>query len=300
VICLAHLVRKANGPVPFQTFLESYRRIRPGAEHELVLLLKGFDSEEDAQGIISDTEDLVSRSLHVPDEGFDVGSYLSAARQLEYASFCFLNSFSVIQSEDWLEKMSAALNDDVALVGASGSSTSHYSLLTSDVGFGPYRGIFGSRPTHQAALKIAREREGDFRGPLRRAAAASTMLPSFVRYFDRFPSYHVRTNAFLIRADVLKAVGAWRFERKIDAWRFESGRQCLLRQVEAMGFRAAVVGVDGEAYEKQAWHESNTFWQSRQENLLVADNQSRDYKDGDHSRKLFLSLLAWGENARPA
>jgi hypothetical protein len=125
-------------------------------------------------------------------------------------------------------------------------------------------------------------------------------LPVLARRFDPFPSYHVRTNAFLVPRDVIRAVRTWSFETKLDAWRFESGRRCLLRQVERMGLSAAVVGADGEAYEKRRWHESNTFWQSQQQNLMVEDNQSRDYRDGDADRRLFLSLLAWGEVANPA
>ena len=66
-----------------------------------------------------------------------------------------------------------------------------------------------------------------------------------------------------------------------------------------MSLRGVVVGADGEAYEKQRWHESNTFWQAQQENLVVEDNQSRDYRDGDGGRRLFLSLLAWGDAANP-
>jgi hypothetical protein len=220
--------------------------------------------------------------------------------KLDYDSFCFLNSYSVIPSDDWLGKMTAALEGEVGLVGASGSWTSHYSLLAYDLAFGPYRTIFRSDPAHLAALELAWARERDFRGPLRRALGAARSFPLVARHFDPFPSYHVRTNAFLVPHDVIRAVRTWSFDTKIDAWRFESGRRCLLRQVERMGLRAAVVGADGNSYEKKRWHESNTFWQSQQQNLVVEDNQSRDYRDGDASRRLFLSLLAWGAKANAA
>jgi hypothetical protein len=299
MICLAHLVRKANGPEAFRTFLESYRHIEPGVDHELVLLLKGFDSPADAGAILSLAEGLASDKIFLPDSGFDIGSYLAAAHELDYDSFCFLNSFSVIKSAGWLGKLAAALGDGVGLVGASGSWTSHYSLLAYDLGFGPYRHIFRCEPERLAALELARARGQDFRGPLRRGLAATLGIHILMRHFDSFPSYHVRTNAFLVPRDVIREVRTWKIETKLDAWRFESGRRCLLRQVEQMGLRGVVVGADGELYEKERWHESNTFWQSQQENLVVEDNQSRDYRDGDGSRRLFLSLLAWGDAAKP-
>lgn len=40
-----------------------------------------------------------------------------------------------------------------------------------------------------------------------------------------------------------------------------------------------VVGKDGEGYDKKEWRKSRTFRQSEQENLLVADNQTRDYQE---------------------
>jgi hypothetical protein len=299
VICVAHLVRKTNGPEPFRAFLESYRRHGAGEAHELVLLLKGFESREEADPVVSLADGLAADMLFLPDSGFDVGSYLAATRRLKHEIFCFLNSFSVIRTDEWLRKMTEALDKEVGIVGASGSRASHYSVLQYDLGFGPYRRIFRSHPARLAALESMRARVHDFRRPMPRALAAAKGIPLFARHFDQFPSDHVRTNAFLVPRDVIRAVPAWSFATKIDAWRFESGRRCLLRQVERMGLRAAVVGADGQAYEKERWHESNTFWQSQQQNLVVEDNQSRDYRDGDASRRLFLSLLAWGENANP-
>jgi len=41
-IAVVHLVREANGLEPFDTFMDSYRRMDSELEHDLVLLLKGF------------------------------------------------------------------------------------------------------------------------------------------------------------------------------------------------------------------------------------------------------------------
>jgi hypothetical protein len=61
---------------------------------------------------------------------------------------------------------------------------------------------------------------------------------------------------------------------KLSAYKFESGKESLTNQVRNLGLRVLVVGRDGQAYDPEHWHRSNTFWQSREENLLVADNQT--------------------------
>jgi hypothetical protein len=300
VICVAHLVRKANGLEPVEAFLDSYRRSDAGAEHELVLLLKGFESPADADAVLALADGLPARVLHFPDTGFDIGTYMAATRELAYDDYCFLNSFSVIRSEGWLGKLAGALNGDVGLVGASGSWTSHYSVISYYLAFGPYRNVFRSSAARLEALEAGMGRGGAVGGPIRHAAWATLRFPFALLYYERFPAYHVRTNAFLVPRRVIHSLRIWRFRRKVDVWRFESGKRCLLRQVEGMGLRAAVVSADGRVYDKRKWHESNTFWQAGQENLMVEDNQSRDYRDGDESLRLYLSLLAWGEHARPA
>ena len=57
-LALVHLVRKANGPEPFRRFLESYRAVDAGAPHDLVLLLKGFASQQEADTLAEGVEAL--------------------------------------------------------------------------------------------------------------------------------------------------------------------------------------------------------------------------------------------------
>jgi len=87
---------------------------------------------------------------------------------------------------------------------------------------------------------------------------------------------------------------------KLSAYRLESGNDSVTNQVLRLGLRVLVVGRDGEAYEPARWHLSNTFWQSREENLLVADNQTEAYLLSDSARRSELSEYAWGHFARPA
>jgi hypothetical protein len=61
-----------------------------------------------------------------------------------------------------------------------------------------------------------------------------------------------------------------------------------------MGLRALVVDRDGIAHEPRRWPDSATFWQGRQERLLVADNQTGAYARGGAERRAILAALAWG------
>jgi hypothetical protein len=54
-----------------------------------------------------------------------------------------------------------------------------------------------------------------------------------------------------------------------------------------------VAGADGRAYEAQHWPEARTFWISLQENLLVADNQTRAYAEGSDAARERLAYFAW-------
>jgi len=66
-----------------------------------------------------------------------------------------------------------------------------------------------------------------------------------------------------------------------------------------MGLGVVVVGRDGRGYEKERWAESETLWQGQQRNLLVSDNQTRQYAEADALGRAWLSRTAWGERAAP-
>jgi hypothetical protein len=72
-----------------------------------------------------------------------------------------------------------------------------------------------------------------------------------------------------------------------------------------MGLRVLVAGRNGRAYESSEWPASRTLWQGNQENLLVDDNQTRSYQEGDDDVRRALSGFAWGRlrdtgEARPS
>ena len=54
-----------------------------------------------------------------------------------------------------------------------------------------------------------------------------------------------------------------------------------------MNLQVLLVGREGRPYEKEEWSRSKTFRLDNQQNLLVADNQTRQYDQADlETRKL--------------
>ena len=120
------------------------------------------------------------------------------------------------------------------------------------------------------------------------------------RYFPPFPNHHVRTNAFIAARAVLERVRLRPMLFKFFALASESGKDGLTAQVGRLGLEALVVDRHGAVFARDQWHLSNTFRQSRQEDLLVSDNQTEAYACADAAGRARLSRLAWGEWARPA
>jgi hypothetical protein len=113
--------------------------------------------------------------------------------------------------------------------------------------------------------------------------------------FPRFPNVHLRSNAFCLRREIfVKSIVDLRFQKKLDAFLFESGPCGLTTQIINAGKRVAVVGRDGRAYGPRWWPFSGTFRQGIQSNLLVADNLTRTYDEAERSEKVRLAAMTWG------
>jgi hypothetical protein len=116
-------------------------------------------------------------------------------------------------------------------------------------------------------------------------------------WFDPFPNPHVRTNAFLMRREVMLSLHWGEVVTKSGAWRLENGKRSVTQQVWEEGLEALVVGRDGEAYDHERWYESHTFRSGGQRNLLVADNRTRQFAEADPAEQRRLAELAWGDRA---
>jgi len=285
-LCVVHLVRIHNGIEPFRRFLESYQENPGGIDHDLLIIFKGFSGPQDLQHYTRLLTPFKYLTLEVPDDGFDITAYLASVLRYadRYRYFCFVNSYSVILDHDWLEKLHRHIvRPGVGMVGATGSWQSHR----------------GNTPTWLLPFAVAKHffwtrKEGGFLKGTIGALVSSLQEGLFYFNFHPSPNYHLRTNAFMASGDLMMGIECPSMRSKRDAYRFESGKNGLTMQIMRTGKRVLVVGRDGLAYEPDTWHESKTFWQSEQENLLVADNQTRDYAEGSASRRRYLRLTAWG------
>lgn len=273
-IGVVHLVRACNGLEPFQRFLNSYLRYSNAAAHDLLLVYKGFNDPDHLAQFRSQVKRLPTRALCISDYGYDLRAYYLAAKNWNYTFLSFFNSFSEILADRWLDIMlNQASKEQIGLVGATGSFESPFSMLISD----------HSRPAFSLSERIL------------------TFLRSQIAriYFRPFPNPHIRTNAFMISRDLMLKTWPKCIFSKRMAYAFESGRYGLTQRIVCAGFKALVVGIDGLPYEQQDWPISRTFRQGDQENLLVADNQTRQYALASTQERKRLSARAWGERAEP-
>jgi len=304
--CLVYLARASNDPGLLTRFAENLRRLPTGTDYELVLAMKGFSAVE-AERNLKDLADLCPVGMVLADEGLDLGAYFSVAAHVERERYCFLNSYSSPLVEGWLEKLDAALElPGAGMVGATGSWASVPSWIAYSQHMpSAYRGLLPEpRVARRHFLAIELERSGeDERAPadaLRTRLRTLRELPGQIARFQRFPAYHLRTNAFMITGELLRRLNLRAVRGKMDAYVLENGRSSLTRQVQRIGLRTLVVDRAGAVYDHEHWDRSRTLWQGDQEGLLVADNQTLAYERGSAERRRLLSAFAWGRRADPA
>jgi hypothetical protein len=284
-ICVVHLARAANGAAPLRAFVDSYRTHAAGIAHELLIVFKGY-----ANGLDAEHESIlkgVTHSRHfVSDDGVDLDVYFGMAPVLTSDVLCFLNSFSAIQSDDWLVNLFSALSlPATGLVGATGSWQSIYLSYTDLV---PDPAARARQPAwRRAVLRLF---------PFLRMVKRRVYGRRLRLMFDVFPNPHVRTNAFMIWRELALAIEIGPLRSKLDAYALESGKSSLTAQILQMNRQVLIVDRNGRSYAKDSWHESNTFWRKGQDNLMVADNQTRAYDRADPEERSHYSTLAWGPN----
>jgi hypothetical protein len=299
-IGVVHLIRRRNGLAPFERFLASYREFPAGMPHDLVLIFKGFPFGLGTQDYDRLLADVPHRRMYLADYGFDLRPYFKAVEKLDHRYLCFFNSFSRILVSDWLAKLHRRVTaEGVGVVGATASyqsfSTSHTERehMLREMDFAArlrwrINHVFGDMQ-----VRLVTQRGVAW-------LLGSTGLWDPARHFPTFPNYHVRTNAFMASRETLARIRIGPVIFKLSAFMFESGRNNLTEQIMRLGLRPLMVGRNGVAYEKEDWHLADTFRQGRQNNLLVADNQTDAYALADATGRAELSRLAWGEYARPA
>jgi len=301
--CVVHLVWGPLGEQPLERFAASYRRHPAGREHHLVLLLNGVEDPALSDRARALAAELGASCVDLRRRALDLEAYVAAAVRLDAEVLCFLNSYSRILADDWLAQLRGALDQPrVGLAGATGSWGSQLDYIRYQLGLrSAYAAVYEHREaTRQAMLRLSRLHDPSVRdrGRLASQLGMLTMLIRQTPTFARFPAPHVRTNAFAVRRPLLLDAWPRRVRGKLAAYRLENGRASLTARVLDAGLRAVVVGRDGAVHDVEGWPDSETFWQGEQRNLLVADNRTDDYAEGDHERRLLLARYAWADRAR--
>ena len=256
-----------------RSFLSSYSAHRAGRGHTLLIVFNGFGSESELapyNRLLSDFE-YTSMFLHDPVQ--DIDAYFTASENHAFQYYCFLNSYSRILADDWLTKLYDHASDPtVGLVGATGSWESMYTNYRAECDM--QKGTWlakRARALHNHRFKLLR----------------------FKWYFRGFPNHHLRTNAFMIPRELIMKLKHRPILNKMDAYRFESGRDGLTGQVLKMHRRVLVVDSEGNGFDIDQWDRSATFKQGNQEKLLIADNQTDRYAAADPASKNRISRDAW-------
>ncbi len=305
--CLVYVVRAANDPDLPRAFATALRRHPAGVDCELVLAAKGFASAEEAQPQLQELAEFEPRTLYFSDVGRDLDVYFAAAVRLRRERYCFLNSYSVPLVEGWLAMLDTALRRPGAgMIGATGSWISTRSLMLYSAGLpSAYRGLLPPRHTVARQLRPIEHGVGaDGRPPARRPSAWQALRARMIGLRllvgqEGFPAYHLRTNAFMISHAALRRLRVRPIRGVVDSVMLESGRASMTRQVQRLGLRTLVVNGEGAIFDHEHWDRSYTFCQGNQEGLLVADNRTRSYEQGDAEFRDLLSSLAWGAKAHP-
>lgn len=297
---VVHLVRRSNPIAAFERFLASYARRDAGLDHDLVLLFKGFDGRAERDAYLERTAGHAPRTVEVTDAGTDLTAYAAAAEVLEHERVCFVNSFSEVVVAGWLGMLDAGLRSGRA--GAAGATASWGSQLSYDLfqlgAPGPYARSFPSRRAARNAMYELSDTP--LPGAVRGWLYHLLMTAARARTMGLFPAPHLRTNALLIDRALLRSLRVGRVVSKLDAYALESGRRSITAQLRARGLAPVVVDRTGAAWTPGEWDRADVFAQSDQEDLIVADNQTRLYAAATTRQREVLSAFAWGPSARPA
>lgn len=303
-VAVIYLFRFAEGESPVSRFLESYRKHPAGIDHDFYVVFKGFPDQATLAAGRALFANVCFTPIELDDSGYDIGSYLNAAKIVPNSHLIFLNTFSQIRGKDWLRHFDCTLRiSNVGLVGATGSwqaNTSSYEAAIANVLRGEWRQqsarILPQSWVERLGLGWPEELNDHMPGhrlTVKQLVFAPLAYAQIFYEYGRFPNPHIRTNAFMIEREQFLALKFPAFVSKQDVYRFESGRRSLTRQILANGLKPVVVGRNGTMYEIAEWRSSSTFWTNDQDNLIIADNRTVDYAQGEQSFRTRLENSAW-------
>jgi len=290
VLFLARGSGKDAGAAAAEAFFSAYRAHPAGLDHELVVLVKGWEDVADRESVEAQARALGATVMALPDDGYDWGAYMRAAPRLGHDWLCLLNTHSRPCADGWLATLRAAAERPG--VGAAG--------------------VTGSWGTNLPVFRLLAPEVADY---WRRKGAVKALIAAFrlyirrypwrsltgARRFPGFPNPHLRSNGVLVRRALFTAFIAGRPipADKQDALMLECGRAGFTRFLESRGLRVVVAGADGRAYEPEQWPDSRTHAVPERSNLLVSDNRTRGYERAGPFSRRNIERENWGQSFTP-
>jgi hypothetical protein len=323
-VAVVYLARPKTGVSHIKNFIKSYIQYRAGYRHDLIILGKGLAKPQNLFIKIN------HKFIPIADVGFDIHAYINFANKSNYEYILFCNTYSQIESDDWLFKMMYhAINPKIGIVGCTGS----------------YESLFNSHQIMQKVnwlinikkIKVNKDfemRYGFFIDLLRDFEAKNySLLRRIIRKFFKFiqvqsidyspeldlefsdmwsnainkggplewlldfpefPNPHIRTTAFLIKRSLFSGLNFVIPDSKEACAIFESGYGGLTKKISGLNFEVCVVGSDGLAYSINNWQKSNTFRFKEEENVLISDNHVRSWRETPKSKRSLIDELTWG------
>lgn len=256
-VCVIYLAWGPLGSEPPARFARSYLQHPAGIPHRLVIACKGQQEMDAAPG------SLVSLARELGAQTVGVPD-----RGLD------LDSYAAV-ARQLPDEAFCFLNTSSEILAAGWLETLSRALAL------PQMALVGATGSWESAL----------------SEAPRPLKPVLRRRYPPFPNPHIRTNAFMLRAGTLHSLHWPPVLRKSRALALESGRLGITRQIAQRGLRYAVAGRDGEVHLPDGWPRSRTFRSGHQENLLVADNRTRQYAAADARERARLATFAWGPAA---
>ena len=261
----------------FTIFIQSYINHSASLQHDLLILFNGVKDKNELipyYNLLSVNE-ISFQEFSLPG-GQDIKAYQWIANKIHHKHILFLNTYAEILKDNWLLHFDNAMKkSNAGIVGATGSWQSHYTT------------VFKKFPLQWEFSKPARYNYRKYK----------LFLKAFFYWqflFKSFPSPHIRTSSFYINRETFLKCKTKDIKTKFDAYLFENGRKSLSNKLLKKGLTLIVIDKYGATFSGKEWKESNTFWINNQENLLIADNQTKLYEQSSNEEKSKLSNLAWG------
>jgi hypothetical protein len=292
-----YLYRSEEDKNLVRNFIVSYRANPAGLDHDLHVIFKGFYDQDALAAARALFEDLPVNPIVLEDVGFDIGSYIEAAKTVSNRRLIFFKTSNRILAPNWLRNFDRALSlPDVGVVGATGSWEAYASdiegaILTALRRLARRLGYFPNGVTE----KISRQ-NCEWQRPAR-PLRLYLLFPFYYVYYlyqsGRYPNPHIRTSAFIIERERFLSLRVRSFASKNDALQFESERGSMTRQIMAQGLRPLVMDRLGNVYDVADWKTSRTFRNGEQINLVVADNRTCEYHSARGEFRQILENQAW-------